>query len=869
MTARLLILYLLFLSPDLLGQVIIDNTITEVQAVEEILLGSGIEVSNITYSGDQNQIGSFDANGSNLTIPSGVILGTGNVNLASGNADFADPDAPGPGGNTQDGATSEGGNWDVGDADLAILSGQDLHDAVILEFDFVPQGDSLKFEFVFGSEEYLDFVDAGFNDAFGFFLSGPGLNGTFSNNAVNLAVVPGTTTPITINSINDADNAIYFVNNDAINNDQNIIEFDGFTTSLLAESEVQCGETYHIKIVIADGGDTSLDSAVMLEASSFSSNLFNLELVQDLGFAANDSTLFENCGQPVIRITRPAGLTDEQTLTLSLTGSAENGVDYEGIPNEVIFQENENALEIPLNIINDGISEPLEFLTLSFETVSQCSSATSEFTVYIQDLEPLNASLDDANSDCNNPALLIPEVNGGVGTYSYLWSDGSTLEQNEVSPGVTTIYTVTISDVCELDPVTVQAEVTVPEYPPIEIESLNDTTIQCEETVDLTGQATGGNGGFVYEWTFNGVILATEENINFTPSEEGVLELTVTDECNLTEQESLVISYSAISVDLGEDFNIDCLDDFEIIPSTSNDPSSFDYNWTIDNISVSSEPTYSGSANSSDLISLTVTNSCGQSTSDELMITLNQSPIEISLPEDFGICLSDSISITGSATGGVGVLSFLWIEEAISGNSLELAPASTETYTLGVSDQCENYWENQITVFVEDLEAGFNFDINEDVIEFTNTTSGSSDIFWDLDEGNSSTEENFFHSFNDPYSEHTVTLIANSELGCIDSVSHTFYPPPLLYIPNSFTPDGDGLNEAFKVIGSSLSTFHLWIYDRDGHLVFETENILEPWDGSNMRGDYYVQDGIYTYVLRAKTLGTDVLEQKGSITVLR
>ena len=92
----------------------------------------------------------------------------------------------------------------MNDPDLDQLSTFNTNDAAVLEFDFIPTGDSLSFNYSFGSDEYNEYVCGSVNDAFGFFLSGPGINGAYSNNAINLAIIPETDgTPVTINSVNN------------------------------------------------------------------------------------------------------------------------------------------------------------------------------------------------------------------------------------------------------------------------------------------------------------------------------------------------------------------------------------------------------------------------------------------------------------------------------------------------------------------------------------------------------------------------------------------------------------------------------------------------------------------------------------------
>jgi len=101
---------------------------------------------------------------------------------------------------------SIGGTFDPGsDVDLDILnpnSAGDFNDIAVLEFDFVALGDSVWFDYVFASDEYPEFSGSSFNDTFGFFMSGPGINGPYSDNSENLAVIPGTDVGVTINNVN-------------------------------------------------------------------------------------------------------------------------------------------------------------------------------------------------------------------------------------------------------------------------------------------------------------------------------------------------------------------------------------------------------------------------------------------------------------------------------------------------------------------------------------------------------------------------------------------------------------------------------------------------------------------------------------------
>jgi hypothetical protein len=149
-----------------------------------------------------------------------------------------------------------------------------VNDLVFLEFDFVALGDSLAFNYVFGSNEYVAYVNTAYNDVFAFFLSGPGITGQYSapsefpNGSINIATIPDSDPPlpITVSSVNDILNFEYYV--DAFEND--IVDLNGFTTVFTAfHTGLIYGETYHIKIALADGSDIALNSAVVLESGSF------------------------------------------------------------------------------------------------------------------------------------------------------------------------------------------------------------------------------------------------------------------------------------------------------------------------------------------------------------------------------------------------------------------------------------------------------------------------------------------------------------------------------------------------------------------------------------------------------------------------
>ncbi|WP_298306844.1 choice-of-anchor L domain-containing protein, partial [Flavobacterium sp.] len=274
---KILLIFLVAFFNTTFAQLLVNNTTqTPNQLVQNVLLGGGITVSNVTFNGSalnanlvRDQVGSFTGgNTTNIGLNTGIILATGDAQLAVGP-------------NDQGGATDATANPVQGDADLLALASANIRNKAVLEFDFVPIGQNLSFNFVFGSEEYLEFVNGGFNDVFGFFLSGPGITGPYTGGAANIALVPATTTAISIDNVNNVSNSAFYVNNGtgATPVVNATIQYDGFTTVIAANATVQCGQTYHIKLAIANVGDNSLDSAVFLQAQSF--NTAQLSFPQD------------------------------------------------------------------------------------------------------------------------------------------------------------------------------------------------------------------------------------------------------------------------------------------------------------------------------------------------------------------------------------------------------------------------------------------------------------------------------------------------------------------------------------------------------------------------------------------------------------
>lgn len=447
---------LLIWSGNSSAQITVQNTQSPSSLVQNVLMGTGVVASNITYNGSavnaqmpQGNVTFFNNNGSNFPITTGVLLTTGNGIAAAG---------PNNSGTFSNNVPS---TPDVsGDPDLNAISSGSPTNGAILEFDFIPAGDTISFRYIFGSDEYPEFSPSSFNDAFGFFLSGPGISGPYSNGSVNIATIPGGTTPVTINNVNNGltnsgpcTNCAYFVFNGNGGGGLvygNAIQYDGVTTILTANASVQCGQTYHIKLAICNVLDTGYDSGVFLEADSFSSEAVDIAVATVTG----DTTVIENCTGAQFIFSRPqTQLGDTLLVNYDIGGTAIMGTDYNNLANPITFLPGEDTIVVTLFPTGDGITESPETVIITATTITECGDTiVTTGTLYIIDGPTLPINESDPTVFCANDSVPVTATaSGGFAPYTYTWSYAGQTGSSAYVPifqNGTVDYIVTATDQC-------------------------------------------------------------------------------------------------------------------------------------------------------------------------------------------------------------------------------------------------------------------------------------------------------------------------------------------------------------------------------------------------------------------------------------
>lgn len=504
--------------------------------VQNVLLGQGVSVSNVTYNGSPTAIGSFNAAGTTLGITNGIVLTTGTI-YNNGNGPQGPNDQPGCGIDNNVGGSALLSN---------IIGGTQTYNASILEFDFIPYSDTVKFKYVFGSDEYPEFAppnNSSYNDVFGFFISGPGIVGL-----QNIAKLPNNGNVVSINNVNAITNSQYYnFNGDGntapYNANPMYIQYDGFTDVLEAVSRVECGMNYHLIIAVADVGDGQWDSGIFLEANSLSSiNPVSINSYISETYFSNPLTLAEGCVTGTVELTRSSNINSAQTIPITVGGSATNNLDYLGIPSEIVFNAGESFKSFTFSTVLDGILENNESIDLTFGLNDPCGNPTPEtITFFIEDVQPLQLTLNNPVVECPGDDILVSaSVSGGLEPYSYLWSNGSNENEIMVSPSSTGIYWVEVSAECSANTIADSILVEVPEYLPLEISLPNDIVEICPYVQSvLHVNIEGGSGSYTIQWYQNGTPIGNLDSILIAPSSNSQFTVIVSDNCGAQVSDTL------------------------------------------------------------------------------------------------------------------------------------------------------------------------------------------------------------------------------------------------------------------------------------------------------------------------------------------
>lgn len=336
--------------------------------------------NNQTGNVQSAQIGTFNRNNSSFPFQNGIILTTGNVSVAAG------PNSSGS-------SSSTTGVVNYTDTQLSSMTSS-LQNCAALEFDFVASADTFAFNYIFGSEEYCEYVNSLYNDVLAFFLTGLDPV-TFTTTTKNVAIVPGSITasnpngtPVSINNVNSGNpcgtggvNSTFYIDNPTGAG----VQFDGYTTALAAAATILPCQMYHIKLSVANVGDNMSDSGVFLEEGSFYSPSVQIEQVWETE-EGGDTLQLDRELDLLFKLPRPA-LTSYTEIIINPSGDAilgqdyslitPNGVEISPINNSIFFQSGDTIQQVHVKMLPTAQFDPdMPVKTIVLDVITQGCSST-------------------------------------------------------------------------------------------------------------------------------------------------------------------------------------------------------------------------------------------------------------------------------------------------------------------------------------------------------------------------------------------------------------------------------------------------------------------------------------------------------------
>ncbi len=797
--------------------------------VEDTLVTGCLQAYNVQYDGSPESLGYYSNGGGTLGSSSGIVISTGHAMNTLTGVFENDP-------------TYESTNPGVVQNLLSIAQENagtnSVHDVKTLEFDFIPASDTVQFKYIFASEEYPNFNCSVYNDAFAFFVSGPGIDGPFEDDAINIALVPGTNQAVCIANIHDATGGggcpaahpEFYVNNDnAFTNPLPApdCEYNGFTTSLTATMVVQPCQVYHIKLCIGNGSDHALRSAVFIEAGSFTGGA-PVTIEHNTAFDDLHNEIIEGCENYYVftRVdTSNGGMSHPLEVVLNVAGNAILGEDISEMPDTFYIPEGEKRDTLFYSAYLDGIDEPTETVVISIVNGCPCggsneepgdNGSTNSDTIYVVNNNFINAGITETNKMfCygeNTTTLLTTFHNIHPRLVEYEWltgNDADTLSELTVIPRQEKTYSVRIGDKCSNDNDTID-HITFGIYPPLEITAhAIDTSVCPGDSSVIEFNISGGKGeAYICHETDLGMV---ENSFYAYPTlEKTIFHLIASDECPSpevsTDVEILILSIpeSKIKSDVIEGCQpLTILFDLD----DQGDNNEYFWNFGEGNYSTLKSPDHTFDKEGNYGISLKSTSPGKCFSEDFYQITVYKKPVSrfFSNPEFISVI-------------------------------------KPQVYFEDVSEVgIYSHW---------------NFNFGKNNLENVN-----------------SSERNPMFQYPSVKENYKVELISETEHNCSDTVymdvevkeEYTFFTP------NAFNPNSPHeKNRYFKPYfrGMSDKDYNMVIYNRWGEKVFETNSKEVSWDGK-INGKDYAKIGVYPW----KIIYTDEKGTKhrktGEVTILK
>ncbi len=796
-----ILIFFCFWSLSSKSQVAVSDTGT-IQQIIQSLVSEGVVISNISLNCPSGAFGTFADTTNTLNIENGLLLTSGSI--------F---DVPGP--NDQPGAGTNNGA--PGDSDLAgLVPGLTTFDACFVEFDVTPSSDTLSFNYVFASEEYLEFVNAGVNDVFGFFISGPGITGK-----QNIAIVPGTAnTPVSIDNVNNVVNSAFYIDNGdgstpAANPN---LQYDGYTTVLQARTPVIPCQTYTLKLAVSDVGDSILDSGVFIEKGSLGS--FGAKIEPSSAYARFEYAV-EGCNNGKFLFIRTIERSFPVSLRWQLGGTAQNGIDYTDINGNLVTDRDtipafQDTLELIIVPLADTVNDPLETIVLTlFDPCDDTTSVPSGDSVVLLIRENFVYNAGEDDSVCVGEFV---ELNSNFfASDSVFWFPPDGLNCTNcpnplASPNTTTTYTILVQDSITQCQAIDSVQVRVFNFPDPRPISFSDSafTICTSSIINVSMNVLPDStySSLIYRWDSTTAFVSQPDSSlsAFRVFSSRYFPFEVVNENNCLVRDSVFITVFPRSEILMPNRPLICFgSEYLIIPEVSTFPGiSYSYKWN----PASPRASENQILNPQSKNTIVRPDENGR-TSYELIV-------------DNGVCEANEIFDIEMEDDIIVDFTYEDLGE------FPLAPI-------------EVIFENQTF-------SSFQYDFLWSIKN--NATGEVIDTF---------RSEELTYLFDNPGVYDIELLAIDKELFCERSLFFTEKINGIIR-PNVITPNGDGLNDQFEIQAPPSQIWSIQIFNRWGREVYSNDAYQNNWSAEGLNS------GQYFYEIRLKDSD---LRYKGWIEVLK
>ncbi len=484
-------------------------------------------------------------------------------------------------------------------------------------------------------------------------------------------------------------------------------------------------------------------------------------------------------------------------------------------------------------------------------------------------------------------------VDGATPPYTYMWPNGNTTDILTTSAG-SYIVTVHDSNGCRY-----LEEFNIPEPDPIVALPMSNVTICNGQTATLTTQVTGGSPYYDYRWMGPDSVQYNGMRYDVSPTVTSTYRLTIYDSHGCS------VELSPVTVKVNPDlriasvvtsFDTICQGDEALIYVEADGGNGGPYTLTLQDGRVVPSP-FTVRPDSTTMFYITLTDMCGTpSVEDSIEIFVHTYPEEIFTASNVEGCVPLTVDFAPLNINGT---QYLW---TFGDNDFAETEQPTHTYTKpGDYDVTMSVWSEfgcKIEKTYEQMihaypvpRALFDADVQQvsvlsAEVLFNNRSVDASSYFWFFGDQDSSTYESPRHVYPE-MGEYEVVLVAENDHHCKDTTSRTItvYSQFSFYAPTSFTPNGDGLNDCFRICGNGISrnNFLLTVYDRWGELVFRSTEYFPnancdacsegAWDGTDMgskrKGDKVMENGIYFWYCQFEDVYGIEHKEQGTVNMVR